>query len=164
MRRGLRRSIELLGLAIAVALCLGLAPTPGYAKPARLRPPPDVDLDPDRGMTFGRMSKITHDQKAFKSFNQATRPGVLDQSIDPYTPLTKNQYDPDNGIVHGSLNDSAKLLRQLEDVERHQETQLAHELAPQKTTIDLKPENAWPPRQKKPLAIVTLPKRAVRPH
>jgi hypothetical protein len=160
----LRRSIELLGLAIAVALSVGLVPTPAYAKPARLRPPPDVDLDPDRGMTFGRMSKITHDQKAFKSFNQATRPGVLDPTIDPYTPLVKNQYDPDNGIVHGSLNDAAKLLRQLEDVERRQGTQLAHELAPQKSTISLKPENAWPPRQKKPPAIVTLPKPAVRPH
>jgi hypothetical protein len=160
----LRRSIELLGLAIAVVSCIGLVPTASYAKPARLRPPPDVDLDPDRMMTFGRMSKITHDQKAFKPFNQAMRPGIVDTTIDPYTPTVRNQYDPDNGIVHGSLNDAAKLLRQIDDVNRHADTQLAHELAPQKSTIYLRPEVPFPPRPKKPPPIVTLPKPGVRPH
>jgi hypothetical protein len=141
--------VACVGISFAVATAIGVSPMPALARSNRLRPPPDVDLDPDRGMTFGRMSKITHDQRAFRSFNQATRPGGVDPGADPYTPVSKNQYDPDTGIVHGSLNDAARQMRQAEDASRRSETVLARERAPQKTTISLKPKAAWPPPQKK---------------
>ena len=147
----------------AVLLVLLSLATPALARSNRLRPPPDVDLDPDRGMTFGRMSKITHDQKAFRSFNQATRPGVLDPAIDPYSPLSKNQYDPDTGLVHGSLNDAAKAMRQNEDTSRREETALARELAPQKNAITLKPVTPWPARPRS-TSLIVKPRPPVRPH
>jgi hypothetical protein len=115
MDLGSRFSLLVVG-ALAVATFMT---TSAFAGGRRLRPPPDVTLHPDRGMTFSRFSKTSHDQRVFKAMNQATRLPVMDPAVDPYNlGLRSNVYDPQSGQIRGSLSDAYQSIRRAQEASR----------------------------------------------
>jgi hypothetical protein len=103
-----------------MAFALGLG-TGGdcWAGGKRLRPPPDVTLHPDRGMSFTRFSKTSHDQRVFKPLNQGTRLPLMDPAIDPYNLVMKpSVYEPQTGQVRGSITDAYRSIRRAQDASR----------------------------------------------
>jgi hypothetical protein len=109
-----RPKLVWIGFALAVLSLTG--PSAGWARSKRLRPPPDVTLHPDRGMTFSRFGKTSHDQRVFKSLNQGTRLPVMDPSIDPYNlNLKSSVYEPQTGQIRGSLNDAYTSVRRAQE-------------------------------------------------
>ncbi len=130
-----------LGALLLATLAIALLPAPAQARSKRLRPPPNVLLHPDRGMTFGRLSKIEHDQRAFKPLNQGTRLPKIDPAIDPYQPAVRpNVYDPQTGVIRGSLSDALRAVRRGEDL-----TKRSREASRGATAV--RSANAKPPQQ-----------------
>ena len=82
--------------------------------------PPDVDLDPDRGMTFGRLGKSRLPSQITAPFKQSTRSaGSRDPAIDPYNLLPDSgRYDPSTGKIRGGLSDTVRQMRRREDLAR----------------------------------------------
>lgn len=110
-----RRRLAALALVIA-AIAL---PATGFAGPRRLQPPPDVDLDPDRGMTFGRLPRTSFDHRVFGPLKQSLGSKAMDPSIDPYNPVVKpNRYEPGTGKIRGSLTDKVREMRRAEEARR----------------------------------------------
>lgn len=110
------------GIAVALvvaATAIAAWPPCAEARSKRLRPPPDVTVDRDRGMTFRRLSKTTHDQRLFKPLNQATRLPRMDSAIDPYDIVSHSgTYEPQTGVIRGSLSDKMRDLRRVQDASR----------------------------------------------
>jgi len=116
-----RRSTGLRALALAMATLATVALTaaPGFAGSRRLQPPPDVDLDPDRGMTFGRLPKTSFDRRVFDPMTQALGSRVIDPSIDPYNSVIKpNRYEPGTGKIRDSLTDKVREIRRAQESRR----------------------------------------------
>jgi hypothetical protein len=111
------------GAAIAVAaVWLAMPAAPAFAGGKRLRPPPSVSLHPDRGMTFSRFSKTSHDQRVFGPLNQATRLPVMNPAIDPYNLHARSSvYDPQTGQIRGSVTDAARDIRRAQEAIRRAE-------------------------------------------
>lgn len=100
----------------AAALVVGLTAV-AWAGGSSL--PPDVDLDPDRGMTFGRIGKTRLVGEVFAPFKHAMRSRVMDPSIDPYAPAAAaGRYDPATGKIQGGLSDTVKAMRRRQEAAR----------------------------------------------
>lgn len=112
------RSRTVAGLVAASAVLL-LACPPGAEAGSRLKRPPDVDLDPDRGMTFGRLPKTSFDRRVFESTKQALGSQVMDPSIDPYNSVVRSsRYEPGTGKIRDSLTDKVREIRRREEASR----------------------------------------------
>jgi len=114
-----RLELFLLALLIAVA-----ATSPAYAGSGSL--PPDVDLDPDRGMTFGRLPKTSFDRRVFDPMKRSLASQAMDPSIDPYNPVVRSsRYEPGTGKIRDSLTDKVRDLRRNEETARKNRAALA---------------------------------------
>ena len=102
----------------APILLLVVAATGVYAGSNSL--PPDVDLDPERGMTFGRLGKTRLPNQITAPFKQGTRSaGSRDPAIDPYNLVPDGgRYDPSSGKIRGGLSDKVRQMRRREDLAR----------------------------------------------
>jgi len=101
-----------LGIALSGTACL--------ARSKRLKPPPDVDLDPDRAMSFGRLSKSPFDRSISRPLTQAISPVlVMDPSVDPFNSVVKpSRYEPQTGEIRGGLVDRFREMAHLEEQDR----------------------------------------------
>jgi hypothetical protein len=117
--------------AIGLALCgavLGAIADGAVAGSRRLQPPPDVDLDPDRWMTFGRLPKTSFDRRVFDPMNQALGSRVMDTTIDPYSPVMKpNRYEPGTGRIRDSLTDKVREIRRAQEARRTRREEAARQ-------------------------------------
>jgi hypothetical protein len=74
--------------------------------------PPDVRLDPDRGMTFDRIPKTTIDGGIYKPFKDSMKWRLMDPDHDPYRSMLQSErYDPSTGRIHGGLSDKVREMR-----------------------------------------------------
>ena len=81
--------------------------------------PPDVDLDPDRGMTFGRLGRTRLQGEVFEPTKDSLRSRVMDPSIDPYNSMLQaDRYDPSTGKIQGGLTDTLRAMRRRQDAAR----------------------------------------------
>lgn len=71
-------------------------------------------------MGITRFSKASHDQRLFKSVNEATRLPLRDPGIDPYNLVDRgvSTYDIQTGQIHGSLTDHYAAIRRGEEDDR----------------------------------------------
>jgi hypothetical protein len=108
-RRGL---FLVLQLAMVIALpCASLA--------GSRKLPPDVDLDPDRGMSFGRLPKTAFDRRVFDPMKKSLGSRVMDPAVDPYNPVVRpSRYEPGTGRIRDSLTDKLRDMRHDEEVAR----------------------------------------------
>lgn len=115
-----------IAILLAIAALLAAASGPAEARSKR-RMPPDVVLHPDRGMGISRFSKASHDQRLFKSLNDATRLPLRDPALDPYNLVDRgtSTYDIQTGQIHGSLTDHYAAIRRGEETERRNRQQRA---------------------------------------
>jgi hypothetical protein len=80
---------------------------------------PQADLDPDRGMTFGRYPKIRIDSAVSTPMKQSSRYRAIDPAIDPYDSIVgSDRYDPQSGKIHGSLSDTLREMRRRQEMQR----------------------------------------------
>jgi len=116
-RRLLARAVL---LTFLTTLGLSLSAVPSVAGSKKLRPPPDVDLDPDRAMSFGRLSKNPFDRSVSRPFNQAISPSlVMDPGVEPYSTVVKpSRYEPQTGEIRGGLVDKRREMAQREELDR----------------------------------------------
>lgn len=105
-------------LLVAAAIVAGSAGVSEARSKRRL--PPDVVLHPDRGLGISRFSKASHDQRLFKSLNEATRLPLRDPNLDPYNLLDRggSTYDIQTGQIRGSLTDHYAAIRRGEETDR----------------------------------------------
>jgi hypothetical protein len=104
----------LLLLALVVTL-----PAASSAGSRRLQPPPDVDLDPDRSMSFGRLPRTSFDQRVFGPLKQSLGSKAMDPAIDPYNPVVRpSRYEPGTGKIRDSLTDKVREMRRAEEARR----------------------------------------------
>jgi hypothetical protein len=90
-----------------------------FASAGNLQPPPDVDLDPDRGMTFGRMPKTSLPGQIYGPTKQALRKRYMDPSVDPYMEMqSSGRYEPATGRISGSLTDARRTIKRREEASR----------------------------------------------
>lgn len=107
---------RVLAAALACALAVGVFVSPAMARSKKLRPPPDVDLDPDRGMSFGRLSKNPIDRSLRRRGSALLPSAVMDASHDPYSPLVKpSRYDPQTGEIRGGVSTKLQEMRRREE-------------------------------------------------
>ncbi len=108
-----------IAIALVAATLVAFGAEPARAKTKR-RLPPDVVLHPDRGMGFSRFSKASHDQRLFKSLNDATRLPLRDPALDPYNLVDRgvSTYDIQTGQIRGSLTDHYAEIRRGEETDR----------------------------------------------
>jgi hypothetical protein len=105
---------------IALALLL-LAPGLSHAGSGSL--PPDVDLDPDRGMSFGRLPKTSFDRRVFDPMKKALTSRAMDPAIDPYNPVVRpSRYEPATGKIRDSYTDQVRDMRRDEEARRKMRT------------------------------------------
>jgi len=106
-------------LALAAVVAILASPAPAAAGSRRLQPPPDVDLDPERGMSFGRLPRTSFDQRVFSPLKQSLGSRVMDSSIDPYNPAVRpSRYEPGTGKIRDSLTDKVREMRRTEEARR----------------------------------------------
>jgi hypothetical protein len=115
-----RLLVRAVSLTLVTALGLSLSSVPAIARSKKLRPPPDVDLDPDRAMSFGRLSKNPFDRSVTRPFNQAISPAlVMDSGVDPYSAVVRpSRYEPQTGEIRGGLIDKRREMLQREELDR----------------------------------------------
>jgi hypothetical protein len=105
-------------LALVVLL---LAPVVAYAGSGSL--PPDVDLDPDRGMSFGRLPKTSFDRRVFDPMKKSLTSQAMDPAIDPYNPIVRpSRYEPGTGRIRDSYTDQVREMRRDEEARRKTRT------------------------------------------
>jgi hypothetical protein len=81
--------------------------------------PPDVDLDPDRGMTFGRLGRTRLQGEVFEPTKDSLRSRVMDPSIDPFNSmLQSDRYEPSTGKIQGGLSDTLRDMRKRQETSR----------------------------------------------
>jgi len=104
--------------AALVLLAFIAMPAVGLAGGSRSLPP-DVDLDPDRGMSFGRLPKTSFDRRVFDPMKQSLGSKAMDPAIDPYNPVVRpSRYEPSTGKIRDSLSDKVRDLRRNEEAAR----------------------------------------------
>jgi len=115
--RFLARAAVVIGVAL---LSVAILSETALARSKRLRPPPDVDLDPDRAMSFGRLSKSPFDRSISHPISQSISPGlVMDPSVEPYaSPIKPSRYEPQTGEIRGGLVDKRREMAQREEADR----------------------------------------------
>lgn len=108
----LRRIAPILVLATLVL-------TPGAVRAGTGSLPPDVDLDPDRGMSFGRLPKTSFDRRVFDPMKKALTSQAMDPAIDPYNPVVRpSRYEPGTGRIRDSYTDKVREIRREEEARR----------------------------------------------
>ncbi|MBM4242315.1 MAG: hypothetical protein FJ148_00645 [Deltaproteobacteria bacterium] len=113
MRTDLRELAPLLAL-----VALLIAPRAAVAGSGSL--PPDVDLDPDRGMSFGRLPKTSFDRRASDPLKNALDSRAMDPSIDPWNPVVRpSRYEPGTGKIRDSYSDKVRELRRDNEARRN---------------------------------------------
>jgi len=123
------RKIEFWVAALAVATVCLAAPATARAGSSSL--PPDVDLDPDRGMTFGRLPKTSFDRRVFDPMKKSLTSQAMDPAIDPYNPVIKSsRYEPGTGKIRDSLTDKVREMRRNEETARKNRAALARRAEP----------------------------------
>ena len=108
-------------MVVATALLLALEARTASAGSStnKLKPPREVDLDPDRQMSFGRLSKAPFDKSLNQSYLQGTMLPTMDAEIEPYNWVVKpSRYDPQTGTIRGGIVEKAKEMRELEAEDR----------------------------------------------
>jgi len=116
-----RRSRPLRAIAAVTALALLVGPLAAvaHARGQRSHRPPNIFLNPDRGLGFTRFSKASHDRKLFDSVHHATTLPGLDPAIEPYNLTPKaSTYDVQSGNVRGSLSDRMHEIQRADDAAR----------------------------------------------
>ena len=114
MIHGIGRRRLLLALQLAALLAL---PAVALAGPRHL--PPDVDIDPDRGMSFTRMPKTAFDRRVFDPMKKALLSKVMDPTIEPYNSVVRpSRYDPSTGRIRDSITDALREMRHNEEMSR----------------------------------------------
>lgn len=110
--------LDLRDAAAALALAaLLLVPRLAIAGSSSL--PPDVDLDPDRGMSFGRLPKTSFDRRVFDSTKKSLTSQAMDPTIDPYNPVVRpSRYEPGTGKIRDSYTDKLREIRRHEEAAR----------------------------------------------
>src|SRR5512134_1241558 len=102
---------------VAVAAFVALSATVHAGGSSSL--PPDVDLDPDRGMTFGRLPKTSFDRRVFDPMKKSLTSQAMDPAIDPYNSIIRSsRYEPGTGKIRDSLTDKVRDLRRTEETAR----------------------------------------------
>ena len=113
---GLRNAARLLAFATLLA-----APRLALAGSSSL--PPDVDLDPDRGMSFGRLPKTSFDRRVFDPMKKSLTSQVMDPAIDPWNPVVRpSRYEPGTGKIRDSYSDKVRAMRRDEEARRKTRT------------------------------------------
>jgi hypothetical protein len=116
---------------LLVALCsVFLLTSAGgaWAGPRRLQRPPDVEIDPDRWMTFGRLPKTSFDRRVFGAMQQALDSRVMDPAIDPYNQVFRpNRYEPGSGKIRDSLTDKVREIRRAQEARRTRREEAARQ-------------------------------------
>lgn len=96
---------------------------PGVARAGSGSLPPDVDLDPDRGMSFGRLPKTSFDRRVFDPMKKALTSQAMDPTIDPYNPVVRpSRYEPGTGRIRDSYTDQVREMRRDEEARRKTRT------------------------------------------
>lgn len=114
---GLRSAARLLALAALLA-----APSTALAGSGSSLPP-DVDLDPDRGMSFGRLPKTSFDRRVFDPMKKSLTSQVMDPSVDPWNPVVRpSRYEPGTGKIRDSYSDKVRQMRRDEEARRKTRT------------------------------------------
>lgn len=109
---GVRSAARLLALVALLA-----APATALAGSGSL--PPDVDLDPDRGMSFGRLPKTSFDRRVFDPMKKSLTSQVMDPSVDPWNPVVRpSRYEPGTGKIRDSYSDKVRDMRRDEEARR----------------------------------------------
>jgi hypothetical protein len=121
-------SSTLAGMA-ALSLLATLAFVPAFAfAGGRSSLPPDVDLDPDRGMSFGRLPKTSFDRRVFEPMKRSLTSQAMDPAIDPYNPVVRpSRYEPGTGKIRDSYTDQLREVRRREEQSRKSRAALARE-------------------------------------
>ena len=134
--RSVRRvAREALGVALCAA-CIAVAAGDALAGSRRLTPPPDVELDPDRWMTFGRLPKTSFDRRVFDPMTQALGSRVMDPSVDPYNPVMRpNRYEPGTGKIRDSLTDKVRQIRRAQEARRSRREDAARQSYGRRTPL-----------------------------
>jgi hypothetical protein len=115
MIRSRRSKVLLAALPLAASLTLPAIALAGQ----KFHRPPDVDLDPDRGMPFDRLPKKAFDGRELDTQKKLLTLHVMDPDIDPYSLLVKpSTYESATGQIRGSLTDEERAMRHEEDLER----------------------------------------------
>ena len=99
--------------AAAALAALVLAPAgPAWAA-GGTRPPPDVRIDPDRGMTFERIPRTNIDGAIYQPFRESMRWRFMRPEIEPYNSVIDESgvYDPATGKIRGMLSDKVNEMR-----------------------------------------------------
>jgi hypothetical protein len=103
----------------ALQLLLLLSVPVGALADQRLRRPPDVDLDPDRGMPFDRLPKSAFQHRELDTMRKLLASKVMDPAVEPYQTIVKpSKYEPYTGQIRGSINDHLRDMRHDADVSR----------------------------------------------
>jgi hypothetical protein len=109
------------GLRIALAAVIFVAL--GRALPVsaadKLKRPQEVDVDPDRFMSFGRLSKAPFDKSINQPYLEGTNLPSMDPSVEPYNWVVRpSRYDPQTGTIQGGIVEKEKEMRELEADDR----------------------------------------------
>lgn len=108
-----------LGPAARVLALATLLLIPAVARAGSGSLPPDVDLDPDRGMSFGRLPKTSFDRRVFDPMKKALTSQAMDPAIDPYNPVVRpSRYEPATGRIRDSYTDKVREIRREEEARR----------------------------------------------
>jgi len=135
------RKIEQWIVCLVVTAALVVVSASAYAGSSSL--PPDVDLDPDRGMTFGRLPKTSFDRRVFDPMKRALTSQAMDPAIDPYNSTVKaSRYEPGTGKIRDSLTDKVRDLRRDEETARKNRAAMARR--EDRSTIGKLPKRSSP--------------------
>ena len=111
-KTGRKRWIVALQLATLLAI-------PSAVLAGQRHLPPDVDLDPDRGMPFGRLPKTSFDRRTFDAMKKVLNSRVMDPTVEPYNSVVRpSRYDPGTGRIRDSITDALRDMRHNEDLAR----------------------------------------------
>jgi hypothetical protein len=104
---------------LATLQLAALLAVPAIALAGQHHLPPDVDLDPDRGMSFVRLPKTSFERRELEVMKKMLSSRAMDPAIEPYnSPIHSSRYDPSTGRIRDSINDNLREMRHNEDVAR----------------------------------------------
>lgn len=74
--------------------------------------PPDVRVDPHRGMTFDSIPKTSIEGSIYQPFRDSMKWRLMDPEHDPYRSMLQSDvYDPATGKIKGGLTDKVRRMR-----------------------------------------------------
>lgn len=74
--------------------------------------PPDVRVDPHRGMTFESIPKTSIEGSIYKPFRDSMKWRLMEPEHDPYRSMLQSDvYDPATGKISGGLSDKVREMR-----------------------------------------------------